>query len=147
MQGRKKALVVGQVGLRCRHSAPYPLRARGRGAVYYLAKMNSEYDDVPALRIVPCLFCSHSRDSPLYVISGIYQAAQNKAGSHLCQSCQQNPIHIKQELQRLLEKRDNANGGKQYWSDGCMALGVYETDSGLRLGSKDDDKNSKDANT
>ena len=81
---------------------------------------------------------------------GIYQAAQNMAGSHLCQSCQQIPIHIKQELQRLRQKRDNANGGKQYWSDGCKALGVYETDQGLRfLGAKqdDDDKSSKDADT
>ena len=39
-QGRKKQVVVGQVGLRCRHCAPFPLRARGRGAVYYPAKLN-----------------------------------------------------------------------------------------------------------
>ena len=34
-QGRKKPVVLGQVGLRCRHCAPFPLRSRGRGAVYY----------------------------------------------------------------------------------------------------------------
>ena len=56
------------------------------------------------------------------------------AGSHLCQSCQQIPPQIKAELQRLRDRRDNASGGKQYWADGCVALGVYETDQGLRLG-------------
>ena len=40
---------------------------------------------------------------------------------------------IKSELQRLRDKRDNASGGKQYWADGCVAMGVYETDSGLRM--------------
>ena len=39
-QGRKKQVAVGQVGLRCRHCAPFPLRARGRGAVYYPAKLS-----------------------------------------------------------------------------------------------------------
>lgn len=57
------------------------------------------------------------------------------AGSHLCQSCQQIPAQIKAELQRLRDRRDNASGGKQYWADGCVALGVYETEQGLRLGS------------
>jgi hypothetical protein len=39
-QGRKKQVVLGQVGLRCVHCAPFPVRARGRGAVYYPAKLN-----------------------------------------------------------------------------------------------------------
>ena len=39
-QGRKKQVAVGQVGLRCKHCSAYPLRARGRGAVYYPAKLN-----------------------------------------------------------------------------------------------------------
>lgn len=103
-QGRKKPVVLGQVGLRCRHCAPFALRARGRGAVYYPAK--------------------------LY---GIYQAAQNMAGSHLCQSCQHIPPLIKQELRKLRERRDNASGGKQYWADGCRALGLYEDDKCLRM--------------
>lgn len=103
-QGRKKPVVLGQVGLRCRHCAPYPLRARGRGAVYYPAKL-----------------------------TGIYQAAQNMAGSHLCQSCQHIPVHLKQELQKLRERRDNASGGKTYWADGCKALGIFEDNNCLRL--------------
>jgi hypothetical protein len=103
-QGRKKQIVLGQVGLRCRHCAMLPLRARGRGAVYYPAKLQ-----------------------------GVYQAAQNMASSHLCQSCQQIPWHIKEEIKKLRERRDNASGGKQYWADACRALGLYETENGLRL--------------
>eukprot|EP00977_Amphora_coffeiformis_P006615 scaffold1428_cov159-Amphora_coffeaeformis.AAC.5 len=135
-QGRKKQVAVGQVGLRCKHCAAYPLRARGRGAVYYPAKLSGTK-----------LFCLQSdginRVSPKCIslvvavtFLGIYQAAQNMAGSHLCQSCQQIPPLIKAELQKLRERRDNASGGKQYWADGCLALGVYETDQGLRLSSQ-----------
>jgi hypothetical protein len=103
-QGRKKQVCLGQVGIRCRHCAGFPLRVRGRGAVYYPAKLD-----------------------------GIYQAAQNMAGSHLCQACQQIPVPLKQQIRKLRERRDNASGGKQYWADGCKALGLYETEEGLRI--------------
>jgi hypothetical protein len=103
-QGRKKQVCLGQVGIRCRHCAGFPLRVRGRGAVYYPAKLD-----------------------------GIYQAAQNMAGSHLCQACQQIPVALKQQIRKLRERRDNASGGKQYWADGCRALGLYETEEGLRI--------------
>ena len=76
--------------------------------------------------------------------TGIYQAAQNMAGSHLCQSCQQIPAQIKAELQRLRGRRDNASGGKQYWADGCVALGVYETEQGLRMGTVSSTKGSSE---
>ncbi|GKY97842.1 hypothetical protein MPSEU_000742200 [Mayamaea pseudoterrestris] len=42
-QGRKKPVVLGQVGLRCRHCSGYPLRSRGRGAVYYPSKLLGVY--------------------------------------------------------------------------------------------------------
>lgn len=103
-QGRKKPVSLGQVGLRCRHCAALPLRARGRGSVYYPFKL-----------------------------SGIYQASQNMSASHLCQSCQHIPPQIKAELKSLRERRDNASGGKRYWADGCRAQGVVETESGLKL--------------
>ena len=103
-QGRKKQLFLGQVGLRCRHCALLPVKARGRGAVYYPMKLQS-----------------------------IYQAGQNMAWSHLCEACEQIPNDVKVNIRQLKERRDNANGGKQYWADGCRALGVYETEQGLRL--------------
>lgn len=103
-QGRKKQVVLGQVGIRCRHCAGFPLRQRGRGAVYYPAKLQ-----------------------------GVYQAAQNMASSHLCESCQCIPPPLKQELRTLRDRRDTASGGKQYWADGARAMGLIETEEGLRL--------------
>lgn len=103
-QGRKKQVVLGQVGIRCKHCSIYPIRARGRGAVYYPAKL-----------------------------WGVYQAAQNMASSHLCQACQNIPIVTKDHIRKLRERRDNASGGKQYWADGCRALGLYEAEDGLRM--------------
>ena len=103
-QGRKKQVTLGQVGIRCKHCAGFPLRQRGRGAVYYPAKLN-----------------------------GVYQASQNMASSHLCESCQCIPPGLKSELRGLRDRRDTASGGKQYWADGARAMGLYETDDGLRL--------------
>lgn len=103
-QGRKKAVSLGQVGVRCRHCAMLPLRSRSRGAVYYPTKLE-----------------------------GIYQAAQNMAASHLTASCPQLPPALKAEMERLRLRRDNASGGKQYWADGARALGLYESDGGLRM--------------
>jgi hypothetical protein len=76
---------------------------------------------------VPVL-CSFSSSG-----AGNDQAAQNMAGSHLCQACQQIPAPLKQQIRKLRERRDNASGGKQYWADGCRALGLYETEEGLRI--------------
>jgi len=112
-QGRKRAVVLGQVGLRCRHCRGAPLRSRGRGAVYYPAKL-----------------------------TGVYQAAQNMAQSHLTGACQHLGPQVKEELQNLRNRRDNASGGKQYWADGCRALGVYEVEGqGLKLQSNSNNNN------
>ena len=104
-QGRKQPVRRGQVGLRCRHCARLPLRQRGRGAVYYPSRL-----------------------------AGLYQAAQNMALSHLQQACPLVPVAMKEQLLALRKRKDQANGGKQYWADGCRALGCIETDEGLRFG-------------
>lgn len=104
IQGRKKHVVLGQVGIRCRRCAHKPLRQRGRGAVYYPTKL-----------------------------SGAYQAAQNMASSHLYESCLCMPDDDKQRLRKLRDQRTSARGGKQYWADGVSALGVVEAADGLRF--------------
>jgi hypothetical protein len=40
---------------------------------------------------------------------------------------------MKHQLRALRERRDTAGGGKQYWADGARAMGLQETESGLRL--------------
>jgi len=103
-QGRKKQVTLGQVGIRCRHCAGLTLRQRGKGSVYYPTKLN-----------------------------GIYQAAQNMAASHLSDACQCIDDRMKVTLMNLRQRRDTASGGKQYWADGAKAIGLYETEDGLRL--------------
>eukprot|EP00546_Thalassionema_frauenfeldii_P008851 CAMPEP_0178910050 /NCGR_PEP_ID=MMETSP0786-20121207/8881_1 /TAXON_ID=186022 /ORGANISM="Thalassionema frauenfeldii, Strain CCMP 1798" /LENGTH=240 /DNA_ID=CAMNT_0020582257 /DNA_START=33 /DNA_END=756 /DNA_ORIENTATION=+ len=111
-QGRKKQVSLGQVGIRCKHCAHLPLRQRGRGAVYYPAKLQ-----------------------------GVYQAAQNMASSHLCESCQCIDNQLKSELKTLRERRDTASGGKQYWADGARALGLFEAEDGLRINNSNNSSN------
>jgi hypothetical protein len=104
IQGRKRQVFPGQAGIRCRHCSNLPLRQRRRGAVYYPVKL-----------------------------SGMYQAAQNMASSHLSDSCSQIPPDLKQKLVDLRHRRDTASGGKKYWAEAGRARGLYEMEDGLRL--------------
>jgi hypothetical protein len=104
IQGRKRQVFLGQAGIRCRHCSDLPLRQRRRGAVYYPVKL-----------------------------SGMYQAAQNMASSHLSDSCSQIPPDVKQKLVDLRHRRDTASGGKKYWAEAGRASGLFEMEDGLRL--------------
>lgn len=104
VQGRKKQIVIGQVGIRCRHCSYLPHRLRGRGAGYYPAKL-----------------------------SGVYQAAQNMATNHLNQHCNVIPAAIREELCSLRGGRheSSAGGGKQYWTNKCSEIGLMEYNDGV----------------
>jgi hypothetical protein len=106
-KGRNKPIVLGQVGIRCRHCSMLPPKHRTRGAMYYPAKLN-----------------------------GLYQAAQSMASGHLCYHCQHIPDEIRQDLLVLRERKSSAGGGKKYWADGVRVLGVYEDEDGLRFKNK-----------
>jgi hypothetical protein len=106
-QGRNRPIVMGQVGIRCRHCTMLPPKHRARGAIYYPAKLH-----------------------------GLYQAAQNMASSHLCEHCQHVPPDIRSELLKLRDRKSSAGGGKKYWADGVRVLGVFEDNDGLRFGKR-----------
>jgi hypothetical protein len=103
-QGRNRPIVLGQVGIRCRHCTMLPPRIRYRGAMYYPAKL-----------------------------LGIYQAAQNLAMAHLGEHCQNVPEDVRASLIKLREHKSSAGGGKHYWANGVRALGVFEDRDGLRF--------------
>jgi hypothetical protein len=97
-QGRVRPVVLGQVGLRCRHCALLPFKERRKGAVYYPTRLD-----------------------------GIYQAAQHISKAHLTETCQHVPHDIRQELVRLCDNsRSSIGGGKKYWSNSIQMLGVFE---------------------
>jgi len=53
VQGRKKGVQLGQVGLRCRHCAHInPVRLRGRGSIYYPQKLGGVYQAVSRKSVV-----------------------------------------------------------------------------------------------
>ena len=101
-RGRNRPIVVGQVGIRCKHCKHLPPRKRERAAIYYPSKLDR-----------------------------LYQAGQTMASVHLGQHCNHIPEHLRQELARLREGKSAALAGKKYWSDGARALGVIEDDERL----------------
>ena len=109
-QGRNRGIVIGQVGIRCRHCAHLYPRRRTKSSTFYPSKLKS-----------------------------IYQTAQNMANTHLTETCQYIPANIREELHRLSkDKKTSAGGGKEYWSDGASILGIYETDTHLRFNQHSD---------
>jgi hypothetical protein len=102
-QGRNRPIIVGQVGIRCRHCKILPPGRRPRGAVYYPAKL-----------------------------AGLYQAAQNMAINHFTESCQSISEQTRNRLQMLREQKTTVlGGGKQYWANGARVHGICETENGL----------------
>jgi hypothetical protein len=103
-QGRNKPIVLGQVGLRCVHCRDLPPRQRTRGAVYYPSKLE-----------------------------GLYQAGQNMATTHLCETCPNIPAECKKDLLYYKEQKEIAGGGKAHWGSVAANMGVYQEECGLRF--------------
>lgn len=100
--GRRHPILLHQVGIQCRHCSSIPARYRQRGAVYYPAKL-----------------------------TGIYQAAQNMAVTHLANLCQYIDSETKVRLQSYQQGRAaTGHGGKQYWADTAKAQGIIESEEG-----------------
>jgi hypothetical protein len=106
-QGRNKPIVLGQVGIRCRHCSALPPKDRSRGAFYFPSKLE-----------------------------GLYQASQNLANGHFISDdhCPFVPVDTIASL--LFVKNDyksSAGGGKSAWAERAHALGVFEDENGLRF--------------
>jgi hypothetical protein len=97
VQGRNKPIILGQVGIRCRHCTMLPPMHRARGAIYYPTKLH-----------------------------GIYQACQNMTSSHLLEHCLHVPDNIRDELLKLKDRKKSIGGGKKYWGEAAAFVGVYE---------------------
>ena len=99
-QGRNRAIVLGQVGIRCMHCRLSVMQEQAsKGAVYYPS-----------------------------TLSGVYQASQNCATHHfLADNCPNIPVSTKHELMELSQSSEKkSSGGKEMWARKAWALGVRE---------------------
>lgn len=107
VKGRNKAIVLGQVGVQCRHCAHVlPPQTRAKGSTYFPQKL-----------------------------VGIYQAAQILSTTHLLEACPFLPQGQRQILLQLQQtsKTYRTTAGKDYWGRTATALGVYQDEHGLRF--------------
>lgn len=142
-QGRNKPIVLGQVGIRCRHCKCVCLSLCVRFGWHECVLILYTFVLTPPPLLVSFvrflgsnLPARHRARASVYYpakLMGLYQAAQNMATIHLCQSCQKVPTPVRQELLALRERKSSAGGGKKYWGDGARVLGVYEAHDGLRF--------------
>jgi hypothetical protein len=106
VKGRNKAIVLGQVGVQCRHCAHViSPQNRAKGSTYFPQKL-----------------------------VGIYQAAQILSTTHLLEACPLVPPESRQNLKDLQQNsKASRTAGKDYWASTAQALGVYEDEHGLRF--------------
>lgn len=103
-RGRNKRIILGQVGMRCRHCAHVPVAMRQLGSTYF-----------PSVMI------------------GFYQAAQNMCSMHLqCGKCTSTPASVKQEFVNLLNTKNASSiAGRSYWAKTVGDLGLVDTEEGV----------------
>lgn len=100
VQGRRKKIEPGQVGLRCRYCAKRPPHWRGRGAAYYPG-----------------------------TLACVYQAAQNMAANHFIKTCDDIPPEVHKkfvEARQKQEQETRRSGGKSYWMETSRHVGLME---------------------
>jgi hypothetical protein len=103
-RGRNKPIVLGQVGIRCRHCSHMPVCRRKKGSTYFPA-----------------------------TLLGLYQAAQNMSTTHMqCGLCTEMPEAIKVQFTSLLTSKVASSGaGRPYWAQSAKKLGLVDTEDGI----------------
>eukprot|EP00980_Cylindrotheca_fusiformis_P006924 scaffold1442_cov128-Cylindrotheca_fusiformis.AAC.45 len=104
-RGRNKPVVIGQIGIRCRHCSNIPVRRRQKGSTYFPA-----------------------------TVLGLYQAAQNMCTIHMqCGLCSEMPLEVKNQFAQLLSTKVAGSGaGRPYWANAAIKLGLVDTPDGIR---------------
>jgi hypothetical protein len=105
-QGRNRAIILKQVGIRCRHCGHLPTKKqRAKGAVFFPSQL-----------------------------MGLYQTGQNMGNGHLVRGCHEIPMATRDDLIRVRQNetgskkgRSASGGGRQYWASCLRVLGVVET--------------------
>ena len=105
-RGRNKPIMLGQVGIRCRHCAHLPVSHRQKGSTYFPASL-----------------------------LGLYQAAQNMSTTHMqCGLCNEMPDMIKHQFAQLLSTKVASSGaGRPFWAESAKKLGLMDTEDGIRF--------------
>eukprot|EP00548_Thalassiothrix_antarctica_P019937 CAMPEP_0194193742 /NCGR_PEP_ID=MMETSP0154-20130528/75202_1 /TAXON_ID=1049557 /ORGANISM="Thalassiothrix antarctica, Strain L6-D1" /LENGTH=485 /DNA_ID=CAMNT_0038918107 /DNA_START=162 /DNA_END=1620 /DNA_ORIENTATION=+ len=100
--GRRRPIMMNQVGIRCYHCKFVPIEDRKNGTIYYPSKLTS-----------------------------IYQAAQNMTVTHLLRNCHLIDENIKKQLQTYQQgPSTTGHGGKKYWAETAKAQGIKESNEG-----------------
>ena len=99
--GRNKPIVLGQVGVRCKHCKNLTVGARAPQSVSY-----------PSL------------------LSGIYNSVQQMLRLH-ADVCQSIPPDVRRTLESLKDSSSTRGGRKQYWVDSAKRLGLVDTEHGI----------------
>jgi hypothetical protein len=102
-KGKRKAIQVGQVGIRCPHcSGTTSPKSRERGSVYYPTS-----------------------------ISSIYNATMNLLQRHL-HNCPSVPDEVMRRYETLKADDARSGTSKRYWIESALSLGLVDTPHGIR---------------
>lgn len=104
-RGRSRKIVVGQVGIRCRHCRGY----LAKGSLYFPGTLSGIYQSAQNM----ALHHIYPRDEAT--------------------RCKAMPAEDVSQFQTLLSSKSNVGGGKDYWSEAANMIGLVDTPHGIRF--------------
>lgn len=126
MHGRNKPIVLGQVGIRCKH-------CKGKKGVFRtFSDAHSEFSHLSLTGDNPAERGQQSTSYPS-LISGIYNSVQQMLRLHL-DCCLSIPPEVRSKIEALKVSCSSRGGRKQYWVDSAKRLGLVDTPDGIHFG-------------
>ena len=104
-RGRSRKIVIGQVGIRCRHCQGH----LAKGSIYFPGTLSGIYQS--------------AQNMALHHINPRDEASR----------CKAMPAEDVSQFQTLLSSKSNIGGGKGYWSEAATMLGLMDTPHGIRF--------------
>ena len=90
---------------------------------------------------IRCCFCKHTNVDEMAIaamsfpttVSGIYESIKRWQRVHL-DACKHVPTQVRDKIERLVSANIWIPTTRQYWADSAKALGMVDTDDGIRFG-------------
>eukprot|EP00977_Amphora_coffeiformis_P012444 scaffold3077_cov162-Amphora_coffeaeformis.AAC.3 len=124
--GRKTRVTLGQVGIRCIHCAHLPIKDRVKRSSCYPPSIGGLYHAISNMK------CDH-----FALCKGLPPADREEFLSLRVQTSRKTPKHAKPKHAKPAADRSIANSTAQYYHDSAMRMGLFDTNDGIRLGTRD----------
>lgn len=125
--GRKKPIVLGQVGLRCVHCASLPVKQRVKRAICFPPSVSGVYHAVSNMKCDHFKLCKGIPQEARAEFQQISTTSQSSSSS----------TGVKRGRGYPKSRPSVSNSTAQYYHDSALRMGLCDTEEGMRFGPAD----------